>query len=182
MALPDYRTIPTHKSLISPLNDAESFRLWETYGNDHDGPQGEFMPLGTVIEGRPVGQGVPLSQAQFEWFWNRNKWHNWCFITKRRPVVNPTYTWGRPKPKADGTTDFREELNNTFVLRQNPFFMKVGYLYTGWRSDKPYYPFPAESRWAELGPGGGALDLFGAKALRWAGAPIPPSGEASVSS
>lgn len=171
-SLPDYRKVPTHKSRVNP-DDPESYRLWETYGNDHDGPQGEKM-WPNVIEGRPVGRNVSLSQAQFEWWWSRNKRHNWCFIVKRRKVINPSYAWGRPKAGADGTTDFREELNNTFVLRTNPFFMKAGYLYTGWRSDKPHWPVPEESPWYELGPGGGALDLFGAKALRWVGAPTPP--------
>lgn len=168
MAMPDYRMVPTNVAEINPQSP-ESYHLWESYGNDHDGPQGEFMPAGTVIEGRPVGQGVPLSQAQFEWFTRRNPNHNWCFITMRKPVIDPKYIIGAPKG-----TDFREELNNFMVLRYNPFFLKIGYLYTGWRSDKPYYPFPPESRWATLGPDGGALDLFGAKALKWAGAPTPP--------
>lgn len=173
MTLPDYRTVPTNRSLVKP-DDAESYRLWETYGNDHDGPQGEFM-WPNIIDGRPVGRNVPLSQEQFEWFTRRNPNHNWCFIVMRKKVINPTYIWGRPKAKADGTTDFREELNNFTVLRYNPFFLKIGYLYTGWRSDKPFWPVPEDSKWHELGPGGGALDLAGAKALNWAEAPMPPT-------
>lgn len=168
--LPDYRDVPTSLAdakIRRDFGDVESYRLWETYGNDHDGPQGEFI-WPTVIDGRPVGQNVPLSQAQFEWWWNRNKWHNWCFITMRKPVVNPRYVCGRPSGD-----DLRAELNNFAVLRFNPFFLKIGPLYSGWRSDKPTWPVDENSRWHELGSGGGALDLIGAKWLSWVEPTLP---------
>ncbi len=163
MVLPDYRTVPTHRSLVTT---PESYKLWVRYGNDHDGPQAEFCLPGE-IGGRRVGTDVPLSQEQFEWWYKRNPWHNWCFIAKRKPVVNPTYWWGKPQG------DLRNEVNNWFVLRWSPFFLKVGPLYTGWRSDKPAWPFPEfnargeRERWHELGPGGGALELIGCKWLSW---------------
>ncbi len=171
MSLPDYRTIPTHRSLVTT---PESYKLWEKYGNDHDGVQAELCVPGE-IDGRRVGTDVPLSQEQFEWWWNRNPWHNWCFITQRKPVINPTYLWGKP------SGDLRNEVNNTYVLRYNPFFVKIGPIYAGWRSDKPAWPFPEylpdgrKNPWYELGPGGGALDLAGAKFLSWAPLPELPS-------
>lgn len=174
MALPDYRLVPTHRSLAGEVG-SESYRLWENYGNDHDGPQCEFARPG-MIGGRRVGSDVPRSQEQFEWWWRRNPWHNWCFITMRKKVINPTYIYGKPK-----SGDFRDELNNTFVLRYNPFFFKAGPLFSGWRSDKPGWPVPefredgTRERWFELGPGGGALDLAGAKSLSWAPLPTPPT-------
>jgi hypothetical protein len=168
VALPDYRLVPTHRSLVI---NSQDYDLWEKYGNDHDGPQAEFCTPGE-IGGRRVGTDVPLSQEQFEWWWNRNKWHNWCFIVKRQRVINPTYVWGKPKGE-----DFQAEVNNNFVLRYNPFFVKVGPLYAGYRSDKPAWPFPADSRWFELGPGGGALEYAGFKFLSWAPLPAPPTSE-----
>lgn len=174
--LPRYETIPVRPD---ECTTAEQWRLFWEYGNYHDGPCGEFIPAGLHKDndGFAFGGGM-RSQEHFERWHRRNPGHNKDFIRDRKPVIAPRYVYGAPKPKADGTIDFREEMNNTFVLRHNPFFMKVGPVIYGYRSDKPPWPAPVHGYWYTLGPNGGARDR-GIKNYRFtpeqpSPSPLPP--------
>lgn len=148
---PPWQSVPTHSSHCVTASDWD---LWANFGNDDDGPQGEFIPPGVQKDddGYPFGSDQVLCQERFERWQKRNPRHNMCFRVKRQKVINPTYIIGKP------AGDFRREMNNAVVLRFNPFFSKVGPAIIGYRSDKPPWPAPTHGAWQELGPGGGAWD------------------------
>ena len=78
----------------------------------------------------------------------RNPFHDLAYSTFRRPVTNPRYIFGKSEPFAD-------EVNRSVVLRFNPFFLKLGPAFIGWRSDSPHPDVFA----GKYGPGGGKFDI-----------------------
>lgn len=185
MAYPAWQTVPVRPdhvrdnwdaycAWVATLTQAER-AIWERWGNDDDGPDTRFMvlwsPNGEVgafqMGGRWVGRDVCAAldkgpaygwqnrQELFEWMAARNPYHNRDFFTNWRPVKNPDYKWGKP---ASG--DWRDEENETAVLRYNPFYTHVKIfgvaVYRGNRSTKP--PSPPPHFWIkrppELGLGG----------------------------
>lgn len=156
MSLPSFELVPVR---LADCRTPQDFNYFWDYGNAHDGPCGELIPAGMQRDddGFEFGGGL-RSQEAFERWYRRNPGHNKDFILNRRPVVAPRYVVGKPRPRPDGTIDFREEMNNALVWRTNPFFVKVGPVIYGNRSDKPPWPLPPWGNWMELGPGGGAMD------------------------
>lgn len=100
--------------------------LWAVFGNDEEFLWPELQPGYT-------GDWNNLSRRFWLW-WLRNRAHNLSFHVLLRRVVNPVYVWPRTFRQP---TDPRHETQYICVLRFRPFFLKLGYLFVGWRSDTP---------------------------------------------